>query len=306
MITYNHEKFIAQAMESVLMQKTGFPFELVIGEDCSTDGTADIVRRYSRQYPGIIRAYIQERNLGSKENSRLVRLAARGEYWTLLEGDDYWTDSGRLQRLADVLDAHPETVLCGHRTIRRHEDGSRPDEVMYDAPAGVYDLEALLTKPFLHTSSVMFRPVVKGPPEWSHHLLMGDDPWFMELARHGDICLLDDSMAVYRIHGGGIWSGLNVIEQTRASLAARRVFYEHVEPQYRSAVRIGMRNAVRALGFAQFDAGRPDQTRQCLREYCGLCGPLEFLPDKGLLALKGYGWWMFPLWRQARRLWRRG
>src|ERR1019366_1015566 len=129
MITYNHEKFIAQALESVLMQKADFPFELVIGDDCSTDGTREIVREYSQKYPEIIRAHLRERNIGAKENFRQVFLASRGRYLALLEGDDYWTDSRKLQLLADVLDAHPETTLRGHRTIRHDEDGARPDEV---------------------------------------------------------------------------------------------------------------------------------------------------------------------------------
>src|ERR1035438_6131598 len=77
MITYNHEKFIAQALESVLMQKTDFPFELVIGDDCSTDGTREIVREYSQKYPEIIRAHLRERNIGAKENFRQVFLADR-------------------------------------------------------------------------------------------------------------------------------------------------------------------------------------------------------------------------------------
>src|ERR1017187_10207934 len=89
MITYNHEKYIAQAIESVLMQKTNFPFELVIGEDCSTDGTGAIVAEYSRKYPEIIRAHLRERNLGALENFRALFRACRGKYLALLEGDDY-------------------------------------------------------------------------------------------------------------------------------------------------------------------------------------------------------------------------
>jgi glycosyltransferase involved in cell wall biosynthesis len=305
MVTYNHEKFIAQAIESVLMQETDFPFELIIGEDCSTDGTAEIVREYSRRHPGIIRAHIREGNVGARENSRQIRLTAKGKYWALLEGDDYWTNPRKLQLLADVLDAHPETAICGHRTLIHHEDGSKPDELHHKMPSGFYDLEALLPMCFLHTSSVMFRRVVEGPPAWSRHMIMGDMPLFVELAKHGNICYLDECMALYRVHGGGIWSGLDDIKRARHGIALRQAYYANLDPKYRPALRIGLRNAVRDIGFAQFEAGRPDQTRQCLREYRSLCGPFEFLPQKALLALKGYGSWAYPLWRQARRLWRR-
>jgi glycosyltransferase involved in cell wall biosynthesis len=92
MMSYNYEKFIAQAIESVLMQKTDFPFELVIGEDCSTDGTGEIVREYSQKYPKIVRTHVPERNMGAKENFRQIFAASRGHYLATLEGDDYWMD----------------------------------------------------------------------------------------------------------------------------------------------------------------------------------------------------------------------
>src|ERR1035438_2519408 len=92
MITYNHEKFIAQALESVLMQKADFPFELVIGDDCSTDGTREIVREYSQKYPEIIRAHLRERNIGAKENFRQVFLASRGRYLALLRSEEHTSE----------------------------------------------------------------------------------------------------------------------------------------------------------------------------------------------------------------------
>src|ERR1017187_2565779 len=113
MITYNHEKYIAQAIESVLMQKTDFPYELILGEDCSTDGTREIVREYSRKHPEIVRAPPRERTLGAKENVRQIVFASRGKYIALLEGDDYWTSQEKLQLQADLLDAHPETAQFG-------------------------------------------------------------------------------------------------------------------------------------------------------------------------------------------------
>ena len=305
MITYNHEKFIAQALESVLMQKADFPFELVIGDDCSTDGTREIVREYSQKYPEIVRAHLRERNIGAKENFQQIFMASRGRYLATLEGDDYWTDPRKLQLLADVLDAHPETTICGHRTIKHDEDGARPDALFAKLPPGFYDLETLLHECFLHTSSVMFRRVIEGPPAWCSHLFMGDVPLFVELARHGNICFLDECMAVYRIHGGGVWSGLDEVKRSRNRLAMHQAYYDNLDPKYRPTSRKGLRTGVFEKGRVQFDAGRPDQTRQSLREYCGLCGPFEFLPEKSLLALKGYGWWIYPSWRQARRLWRR-
>jgi len=302
MITYNHEKFISQAIESVLMQETNFPFELVIGEDCSTDGTAEVVREYCRKRPDIVRAQIREQNVGSKQNSRQLRTAARASYIALLEGDDYWTNPRKLQMQADALDGHPETTLCGHRTLMHYETGEKPDKVIATIPAGVYHLEDLLPWCFLHTSSVMFRRVIEGPPEWSHPLVAGDLPLFVELAKHGDIRFLDECMSVYRVHGGGIWSGLAIEKQAAQLRALYEKYEEHLDPKYRPAIHKGLCKAVFDTGVAQFTAGQPEKTRQSLREFASLCGAFECLPEKALLALKGYGFWMFPIWRRLKRL----
>ena len=110
MITYNHAPFIAQAIEGVLQQKTNFPFELVIGEDCSTDGTRALVFEYQKKYPDIIRVVTSDENVGMKKNGLRVLAACLGKYIAFCEGDDYWHNLDKLQKQADYLDSHPE---CG-------------------------------------------------------------------------------------------------------------------------------------------------------------------------------------------------
>lgn len=300
-ITYNHEKFIAQAIESVLMQQTDFPFELVIGEDCSTDGTREIVREYSQKYPGIIRAYLREHNLGSHENSHQVFLASKGKYIAVLEGDDYWTSPRKLQIQADLLDAHPETVLCGHRVVWHYEGGSRADTVLPADPEGVYDLERFFKKTFLAAGSVMFRRSDYRVPEWHRGLLMGDIPLFAELGRHGKFYLLNDTMGTYRIHGGGIWSGLDDLNQAKQIRTLYRAFYEHLDPKYRPAIVRRLFWCSYDVGVASSTAGMPDEVRVCLRECLRYSGPLKHLPEKFWLAFKGYCWWTFPVLRRLRR-----
>jgi glycosyltransferase involved in cell wall biosynthesis len=112
MMTYNHERFIAQAIESVLEQKTSFDLELVIGEDCSTDGTRKIVAEYARKYPEKIKAMFRETNLGMTANGIQTLRECRGRYIALLEGDDYWTDPLKLQKQVDFLDVHPTCTAC--------------------------------------------------------------------------------------------------------------------------------------------------------------------------------------------------
>ena len=112
--TYNHERYIDRAIESVLEQATDFDYELVVGEDCSTDRTRDIVAEWQRKRPDRIRLVLQEKNVGGHGNFSAVYRAAAGDYVSWLEGDDYFTDPRRLQKMADFLDAHAECALCYH------------------------------------------------------------------------------------------------------------------------------------------------------------------------------------------------
>ncbi len=112
MLTYNHEEYVAQAIESVLMQKVNFKFELVIGDDASTDGTANIIQEYAKKYPNIIRAYCRKKNIGALRNSISIRSKCRGRYLAILEGDDFWNVDNKLQIQIDFLENHLEYSMC--------------------------------------------------------------------------------------------------------------------------------------------------------------------------------------------------
>ncbi len=208
MITYNHKLFIAQAIESVLMQQTDFAVELVIGEDCSTDGTRAIVRDYGERYPERVRVLLPEHNLGMMLNFISVMNACSGQYVALLEGDDYWTDPSKLQKQADFLDAHPGCAICFHNVTVVPEDGSRlpwlycpPDQ------KAISTLEDVLRSNFLPTRAVVFRRGLFGEfPSWYHTMGIGDWPHNILNAAHGDIGYLDGVMAVYRKHKGGVYT----------------------------------------------------------------------------------------------------
>src|SRR5206468_1692068 len=107
MITYNHEAFISQAIESVLSQETDFDFELVIGEDCSPDATRRIVQSYERSYPHRVRPLYHERNVGMGNNLLQSYQACSGDYIAVLEGDDYWSDRRKLQKQVNFMENHP-------------------------------------------------------------------------------------------------------------------------------------------------------------------------------------------------------
>lgn len=113
MATYNHEKYIAKAIESVLMQEVNFSYELVIGEDCSTDHTRDIVIEYQKKYPDVIRLILHDENVGMQKNSDCLRRACKGKYRANLEGDDYWLPIDKLQTQVDFLENNPDFIAIG-------------------------------------------------------------------------------------------------------------------------------------------------------------------------------------------------
>ena len=183
MITYNHEKFIAQAIDSVLMQQTDFEYELVIGEDCSTDRTRAMVVDYAGRYPDRIRPLLRERNLGMNPNFVQTFQSCRGEYVALLEGDDYWTDPLKLQKQTDYLSSRPDCSLCFHPVHLAYDDSHgdgktswppsrKPSYTLYDVLAAKYL--------WIHTSSILVRNnQIDGFPAWFYEMPMGDLPFII-------------------------------------------------------------------------------------------------------------------------------
>jgi len=123
--TYNHEHYIAQAVESALMQKAQFDYEILIGEDCSSDSTRKIVCEYAARNPSRIRLLLHPSNVGGPASFKQLLAESRGEFVSILEGDDYWTCPDKLQKQVSFLDQHPECALCFHNALRIYEDGSR-------------------------------------------------------------------------------------------------------------------------------------------------------------------------------------
>ncbi|WP_352402139.1 glycosyltransferase [Synergistes jonesii] len=122
-LTYNHEKYIRQALDSILMQRTNFSYEALVGDDASHDGTPEILREYAEKYPQIIRLFLRGKNLGASRNAYELTIRARGEYLAALDGDDFWTDPDKLQIQADFLDAHKEFIGCVHDYETVDEEG---------------------------------------------------------------------------------------------------------------------------------------------------------------------------------------
>jgi len=225
-ITYNHEKFIARAIDSALMQKANFDYEIVIGEDCSTDHTRDIVIDYQKRYPDKIRLLLSERNLGGQKNFVRTLQACQGEYIALLDGDDYWTSPHKLQKQVDFLDSRPECAICFHDVTVFYEDGGRKSHNFCPADQKeISTLEDLLTRNLIPACSVMFRRGLFDEfPDCFNTLKMGDWPLHILNAQHGKIGYINKVMGAYRVHQGGVWSRLSPAQMQQAYIE----FYEKV------------------------------------------------------------------------------
>ena len=201
MLTYNHERFIAQAIESVLMQETNFPIELVIGEDCSTDGTREIVRWYAALYPETVCALLPEKNIGVHANFDAVLKNCRGTYIAMLEGDDYWTSTNKLQSQVDFLDSRPDYTLCGTRFCTIQDDKPFVPPVSSPVEKESGTLEDLLRWNYLLTCTVVFRAgLIDEIPAHFRQVRNLDMALWAMLAERGRVGFINEEMAAYRMH----------------------------------------------------------------------------------------------------------
>ena len=202
MTTYNHERYLAEAIESVLRQQTSFGIEIVIGEDCSTDRTLNIALDYQSQYPEAIRIIRSESNVGVRENYRRTIAAARGEYVALLDGDDYFCHRKKLQMQVDMLDAEPEVGMCYTRSHRIDEEGVT---TIYPEGDCATTFEAMLRRNPAENCTVVarkalveeyYREVVPHQhPEW----LTDDLPMWLWFAARSNYRAIDCVTAVHRV-----------------------------------------------------------------------------------------------------------
>jgi glycosyltransferase involved in cell wall biosynthesis len=242
MIAYNCEQFIAQAIESVLMQETAFVVELVIGEDCSTDGTGRIVQTYAAKYPNVIRVLLREKNLGISRNYGAVWHACRGKYIAWLDGDDYWRTPQKLQKQVALMEANPHYSMCGTETqfVTTSSDGAEKDAGVLE-PAMLkpeYDLPDFLTGYLMHTSSMLGRRELVALPDWLNDAgILWDACAFALYAEKGAVGYLSEVMSCWRIHAGGAWTTKSAADQLQCNQKAIDLLDAHFGGRYHRLLR---------------------------------------------------------------------
>lgn len=207
-LTYNQNDYIRQCLDSLLMQKTDFEYEILINDDASDDGTADILKEYRKKYPEKIRLNLQTENqysMGVRNMiPRFLLPKARGEYLAMCEGDDYWTAPDKLQIQVDFLEKHPDYSMCFHPVRVVFENGEQQDAIFPESSKkNDFTTEKLITANFIQTNSVMYRK--QNYINLAIDIMPGD--WYLHLfhAQFGKIGFINKVMSVYRRHEGGIW-----------------------------------------------------------------------------------------------------
>lgn len=263
-ITYNHEGYIAQALDGFLIQETSFPFEIIVGEDCSADRTRHIVLEYQARYPQLIRLVTSETNVGMRQNGKRTRAAARGKYIALCEGDDYWTDPCKLQKQVDFLDSHPDCAVCFHNVTVFYDAAIEPRNLCAPDQKEISTLRDLLQKNFIATCSVVFRSgLARELPPWYYELPVGDWPLHVLNAQHGTIGYLNDVMAVHRVHSEGAWSSLNRLQMLQYDIQFYDRMMSHLGREYHAVIRGRLASRYGELAALYADTGDQALGRQC-------------------------------------------
>jgi glycosyltransferase involved in cell wall biosynthesis len=245
-ITYNHEQYLAQAIESVLAQKFDGLVEMVIGEDCSTDNTRALALSYQERYPQQVKVLTPAKNLGVMENLTATLAACDGDYIAILDGDDYWTDTSKLARQVAALVANPDCVMCFHDAeIGYTTPPARPNAVFSQQiaphvlpapqpevqPLRFTQLDLARVGWIAPTASLLFKAqsLPRPLPAWFVGVFSGDYTMQLLSTRQGAALYLPRIMAHYRIHGQSITvSSAKSAYQFERRIYEARMFQEHV------------------------------------------------------------------------------
>ncbi|HEX7980800.1 MAG TPA: glycosyltransferase [Gemmatimonadaceae bacterium] len=271
MIAYNVERYIRQAIDSVVEQRVDFDYELVIGEDRSTDGTREIVLEYAARFPDRIRPILRDVNLGMNRNFMETLQQARGQFIALLDSDDYWTSPDKLQRQMDFLRSHPECSICFHNTLVVYEQGDPPTHPFHTEhperlisrriPEPISTLADLARGNFMQTCSVMFRAGLYGAlPDWYLEMPTFDWPLHVLNAEHGTIGYIDEVLGAYRVHSAGFWSThmahYRRLADVEAMIHGYRLIDRHTGGRYRKTIRGELLPLFRQGAKIQLEYGR--------------------------------------------------
>ncbi|MDR1505338.1 MAG: glycosyltransferase [Prevotella sp.] len=235
-VAYNQETYIRDALESFVMQKTDFPFYVLIGDDASCDSTPNIICEYAEKYPAIVKPILRDENIGATRNSLDLYSRVDTKYVALCDGDDYWTDPNKLQIQVDFLEKHKNFTICFHPVLAKWQDRTHEDEILPPLKRiknrNVFGFRDLLKGNVIYSSSVVFRWQLAGRSEiFPEDIVPGD--WFLQLlhAWRGKVGFINKLMSVYRINHTS-WETNTEDEIYRKYGYGILCFYDAVEKEF--------------------------------------------------------------------------
>ncbi len=306
--TYNHEKYISEALDSFLMQKTSFPFEIIIRDDCSTDKTASIIREYEKKYPTLLRSIYEQENQYSKGVKALpvVMQQAKGKYFALCEGDDYWTDSEKLQIQISEMRKHPQCNLSFH-PANEIVDGVFSGKIWgkHTEENKVFtDLEMIrnIGGMFCPTASVIIcRKAMLPVPSFFANAPVGDD--FIQFlgSLHGGALFVAKNMSIYRRGHQGSWCTMMLNQNEKTSfekwethfikyIASLKEFRDFADDKYTEG--INQKIAVRSFHLLSLyiKNGRFDVIDELIEPSCHFCGKFASFSHAMFCHLRKVKW----------------
>lgn len=207
---YQHEMYIKEALECFLAQETDFPIEVIVHDDASADRTAEIIKEYQKRAPDIIKPILQKENQFSRYPGKITRIvneAAQGKYIALCEGDDHWTDTTKLQKQVDLLNANPDVGGCFHYTEQKYEEEVKGNGRVFGYHEGRTRFtvdDTLSAYALCHNAAFMYRKEALILPDWYGKVASGDMVFFSVVAGWGDLLCIHKVMSVYRKNPGGV------------------------------------------------------------------------------------------------------
>lgn len=243
--TYNHAKYVRDAIEGFLIQKTDFAFEILIHDDASTDGTQDIIKEYCAKFPDLFRPIFQNENQhgrGIKIWGEIQFPRVRGKYIALCEGDDYWTDPLKLQRQVDFLESHPDYTLCFHNAMVHHENGDTADHKFAQLETREYNVRENIDNWIVPTASILYRKTVLETDVYRNYLnnrnkfVVGDQPLILSCAAAGKLYGFSDVMSVYRLQQGGWTQQTRLASKLAYKLIVQEIAYMRIFGGYRKKI----------------------------------------------------------------------
>jgi glycosyltransferase involved in cell wall biosynthesis len=264
MTAYCSAKWLPRAIDSVLRQRVDFPIEVIVGDDCSQDGTVAIARSYEAQYSNVVRVIERDKNIGIQRNYYETFEECRGRYIAWLDADDYWTDPDKLAIQVNLMESDSSINLCGHYVRWVANDGAVKRDRYPTISPGRYGLSETLRHNFLPSPSVLFRNGIhRELPAWYFDLAPTTDwPIYVLAALKGDIVLIDRLMADYTLTPGSALMSKGDLAWYRTD--AR--FYEHIESvlplQWRRLARSEKGRRYGALAYALRKLGEFPEARE--------------------------------------------